>query len=159
MTRRKSNGSNRFWKWRTSTKSASDLETRDIPYLSPTASPSQNNLLPRVSELPPVPPSPYVSESAHVFSLQHPSFLTLPDPHDPIAIPSWTETRERSERSERQPALTTNPRRPCRLERGLSRVNLDRKLHSKTKRGIGSKLGFRSRKGVTSRRTALAMPR
>ncbi|RSL71891.1 hypothetical protein CEP54_000997 [Fusarium duplospermum] len=76
---RKSNSGKSFWKWRNrSTKSASESDARDLSFASPLTSMSvPTNFKPFEQPLPRQPASPFVSESAHVFSLQHPSTTRL----------------------------------------------------------------------------------
>lgn len=66
---RKSTSSTRFWKWRSrSNKSTSELDNREISYASPMSSLSAVRVSPVISSS-----SPYLSESAHVLSLQQPA--------------------------------------------------------------------------------------
>ncbi|KAG6003170.1 hypothetical protein E4U21_002284 [Claviceps maximensis] len=74
VPRTKSSASSRFWKWKTrsSRKTASEVEGRDPDHISPSLSiPSPlSNFADRNT---PQVASPYLSESAHVLSLQHPA--------------------------------------------------------------------------------------
>ncbi|CAM1511636.1 Fc.00g091490.m01.CDS01 [Cosmosporella sp. VM-42] len=67
-----SNG--KFWRWRArSNKSASESDARDISVSSPTTSlPTPYSPPKLLQQQQQQPYSPYLSESAHVFSLQHP---------------------------------------------------------------------------------------
>jgi hypothetical protein len=154
MNPHKSNGSNRFWKWRTrSNKSVSESDARDISYASPTTtSLSPSNFLPKVIEQPQVPPSPYVSESAHVFSLQHPSSVALSDLRTRSSISTWAS---------RTQSLASSSNRACHHEKDPV-SNLDRrspygKIYGKTKRGFGSRFRLRSPKEASKQNSFFAI--
>ncbi|KAG6009412.1 hypothetical protein E4U54_008561 [Claviceps lovelessii] len=81
--RAKSSASSRFWKWKTrsSRKSTSEVEAQELSHTSPTASlpsPLSNFTGPNAHQV----ASPYLSESAHVLSLQHPAGRVEPHESD-----------------------------------------------------------------------------
>ncbi|KAG5981131.1 hypothetical protein E4U55_003267 [Claviceps digitariae] len=107
--RAKSTASSRFWKWKTrsSRKSASETEAREL-HISPTASvPSPFSNLTGLSA-PPV-ASPYLSESAHVLSLQNPTGETGPLGLDKSAA-TTPESKEATVKTGEDPTLTRTRR-------------------------------------------------
>lgn len=81
MVPRKSTSGKSFFKWRNhSTKSASDSDVRDLSFASPLTSLSAPLTFQGFEPTQRRPPSsPFVSESAHVLSLQHPSVTRFSD--------------------------------------------------------------------------------
>lgn len=81
MVPRKSTSGKSFFKWRNrSTKSASEPDVRDLSFASPLTSLSAPLTFQGFEPTQPRPPSsPFVSESAHVLSLQHPSVTRFSD--------------------------------------------------------------------------------
>ncbi|KAH7238383.1 hypothetical protein BKA59DRAFT_245472 [Fusarium tricinctum] len=78
MELRKSTSSKSFFKWRNrSTKSNSETESRDTSFTSPLTPMSAPPNFQTFESKPPS--SPFVSESAHVFSLQHPTVSRFSD--------------------------------------------------------------------------------
>lgn len=108
MMSRKSNSSARFWKWRTrSGKTTSECEARDVYNSSREGSLSGHPT--KIEIAAPTPMSPFLSESAHVLSLQHPGTLPTttrmsevlvpPSPIEDEAAKSSTENTEGSRRT------------------------------------------------------------
>lgn len=81
MVPRKSTSGKSFFKWRNrSTKSASESDVRDLSFASPLTSLSAPLTFQNFEPTQPRPPSsPFVSESAHVLSLQHPAVTRFSD--------------------------------------------------------------------------------
>jgi hypothetical protein len=78
MELRKSTSSKSFFKWRSrSTKSTSETDFRDSSVASPLTPMSAPPNFQAFESRPPS--SPFVSESAHVFSLQHPTVTLFPN--------------------------------------------------------------------------------
>ncbi|RSM19330.1 hypothetical protein CDV31_001752 [Fusarium ambrosium] len=145
MMQRKSNSGKSFWKWRNrSTKSASESDARDLSFTSPLTSMSvPTNFKPFEQSLPRQPASPFVSESAHVFSLQHPSATRLStqarqDRQSSSVSPGMGSSSSISPLSVAATVLkaSTVPSSPS------STIG----LYDKAKKSIESKLKFRGRK-------------
>ncbi|EEU40776.1 uncharacterized protein NECHADRAFT_25867, partial [Fusarium vanettenii 77-13-4] len=144
MTQRKSNSGKSIWKWRNrSTKSASESDAREISFASPMTSMSVPPNFKPFEQPSRKPTSPFVSESAHVFSLQHPSTLRLS-----------TEAREARESSSVSPGMgsssSISPMCAADTVRKASTVPSSPSstigLYGKAKKSIESKLRFRTRK-------------
>ncbi|KAH7319904.1 hypothetical protein B0I35DRAFT_223120 [Stachybotrys elegans] len=143
---RKSTSSSRFWRWRSrSTKSTSDTDLRDCPNVSPVSSAPAP--LSRV-EQPPQPMSPFLSESAHVRSLQHPSRSSLTHASsDSMGISPNTRSLQ---------DLTLDPGRRAgdmlaTRHRGLAPPpeSAAKRLYFKAKREIETKLFLKARRTET----------
>lgn len=71
MAARKSTSSSKFWRWRTRSNKSTMSEADAALYASPTESPVVSTLPKQQCPAPLA--SPFLTESAHVLSLQHPS--------------------------------------------------------------------------------------
>lgn len=72
MPRKSTSSGSRLWKWHTrSNRSASEVELRDSSFASPTTPFPTSHSIPNRFQQQPY--SPYLTESAHVASLQNPS--------------------------------------------------------------------------------------
>ncbi|KAH7275194.1 hypothetical protein NW759_005241 [Fusarium solani] len=145
MMQRKSNSGKSFWKWRNrSTKSASESDAREMSFASPMTSMSvPPNFKPFEQPLQRQPASPFVSESAHVFSLQHPTTTLLSN-----------QAREDRESSSVSPGMgsssSISPMSVADTVRKATTVPSSPSstigLYDKAKKSIESKLKFRTRK-------------
>ena len=141
---RKSYSSKGFFKWRSrSTKSASESEVQDLPLASPSTSLSAPPKFQAFEPPQPRPPSsPFLSESAHVLSLQHPSVTRLSDQIlDSGSISRRTSTDSIS-------PMTDNSL-PSRTKSTPSTPTSTGSLYGKAMQRIGSKLKFRIRREVS----------
>ncbi|KAM6533809.1 hypothetical protein FALCPG4_006760 [Fusarium falciforme] len=145
MMQRKSNSGKSFWKWRNrSTKSASESDVRDLSFTSPLTSMSvPTNFKPFEQPLPRQPVSPFVSESAHVFSLQHPSATRLSTQARKDRESSSVSPRMGSSSSISPLSVADTVRKAT---TGPSSPPSTIGLYDKAKRSIESKLKFRGRK-------------
>jgi hypothetical protein len=154
MMQRKSNSGKSFWKWRNrSTKSASESDAREMSFASPMTSMSvPPNFKPFEQPLQRQPASPFVSESAHVFSLQHPTTTLLSN-----------QAREDRESSSVSPGMgsssSISPMSVADTVRKATTVPSSPSstigLYDKAKKSIESKLKFRTRKEVVEFRASM----
>ena len=145
MMPRKSNASARFWKWRSrSTKSASESDARDL-FTSTTQS---SMISPSLGSEAPVsvPMSPFLSESAHVLSLQHPLAVSPTSRMSEVMVSSDSNNADTSNSSV---AKTEEPHRTS-LESARSLVSSlrHRSFLVKAKQGIEARLRPMIRKDV-----------
>ncbi|KAM5375301.1 hypothetical protein ACJZ2D_006130 [Fusarium nematophilum] len=131
-----------FWKWRNrSTKSASESDLRDMSFASPLTPLSMPpNFKPFEQQSPRPVSSPFVSESAHVFSLQHPSAARLSDrgPETRPVSPRMGSTASISPMSAPETVIKSST---------VSSTPLSSKgLYDKAKKSIEAKLRLRPRK-------------
>ncbi|KAF5019641.1 hypothetical protein F66182_8345 [Fusarium sp. NRRL 66182] len=136
-----------FFKWRNrSTKSASESDVRDTSFTSPLtslSSPPNFRTFEPVQSRPPS--SPFVSESAHVFSLQHPATTRLPDKLFDSSSISPTMSSSVDSISPMSAAETVQ-RTSARTSTAPSSPPSSEGLYGKAKKSIGSRLGIKSRK-------------
>ncbi|KFA48694.1 hypothetical protein S40293_08521 [Stachybotrys chartarum IBT 40293] len=144
-TPRKSISSGRFWKWRSrSNKSTSETDTHD-PHNSPSTSvstPIRSNHLN-------IPPSPFLSESAHVLSLQHPwgsSTMRASSDHDSTCPSTQLESIRGSEAA--STSLAASDTAMSVFDDPMpSPSSAARRLYNRAKRGVKAKTTPKSRKG------------
>ncbi|XEV05774.1 hypothetical protein FSHL1_011061 [Fusarium sambucinum] len=147
MISRKSYSSKGFFKWRNrSTKSASESDVRDMSLGSPLTSLSAPPNFQGFEPPQPRPPSsPFVSESAHVFSLQQPSVIRFSDQIQDFSSISpsleWESTDSISPMNNLLPPRTTDT--------PPSTSSSSESLYGKAKKSIGSKLKFKIRREAT----------
>lgn len=142
---RKSYSSKGFFKWRSrSTKSASESEVQDLSLASPSTSLSAPPKFQAFEPPQPRPPSsPFLSESAHVLSLQHPSVTRLSDQVlDSSSISRRASTDSISPMTDNSLPSRTKSTPP-------STPTSTGSLYGKAKQRIGSKLKFRIRREVS----------
>ncbi|CEF88412.1 hypothetical protein FGSG_05228 [Fusarium graminearum PH-1] len=148
MAQRKSNSSRSFFRWRnhSTTKSASESDVRDLSLGSPLASlsapPNFHGFEPPQQR---PPSSPFVSESAHVFSLQHPSTNLFSDNTQDFS--SVSQSVDRDSTDSISPMHNWVPSR--KTDTPPSTPRSSGSLYGKAKKSIGSKLKFRIRKEAT----------
>ncbi|KAG8669071.1 hypothetical protein FPOAC1_008458 [Fusarium poae] len=136
-----------FFKWRNrSTKSASESDVRDMSLgsaLTPlSASPNFQGFEP---SQPRPPSSPFVSESAHVFSLQHPSVTRFSDQIQDFSSTSPSVYRDSTDSI--SPMNNLVP--PRTTDTPPSTSSSSESLYGKAKKSIGSKLKFKIRREAT----------
>ncbi|KAH7248859.1 uncharacterized protein BKA55DRAFT_388381 [Fusarium redolens] len=118
MVPRKSTSRKSFFKWRNRlTKSASESDVRDLSFASPLTSLSAPLNFQGFEPTQPRPPSsPFVSESAHVFSLQHPAVTRFsaqfPDSSDIPPSKNSTDSISPMNNSGTNVRLSTPPSSP-----------------------------------------------
>ncbi|KAJ4006744.1 hypothetical protein NW752_010746 [Fusarium irregulare] len=134
-----------FFKWRNrSTKSASESDVQDLSLASPLTSLSAPPNFQGFEPPPPRPPSsPFVSESAHVFSLQHPSVTRFSD----HILDSSSVSRRGSTDSISPMNNNALPSRT--ISTPPSTPPSTGSLYGKAKKSIGSKLKFKIRREIT----------
>lgn len=142
---RKSYTSKGFFKWRNrSTKSASESDVQDLSLASPLTSLSAPPNFQGFEPPPPRPPSsPFVSESAHVFSLQHPSVTRFSD----HILDSSSVSRRGS--TDSISPMNNNALPPRTISTPPSTPPSTGSLYGKAKKSIGSKLKFKIRREVS----------
>jgi hypothetical protein len=147
MVPRKSYSSKGFFKWRSrSTKSASESDVRDLSLGSPLTSLSAPPNFQGFEPPQPRPPSsPFVSESAHVFSLQHPSVTRFSDHIQDTS--SVSPGANRNSTGSISPMNSSTP--PRTVSTPPSTPSSSGSLYGKAKKSIGSKLKFRIRREVS----------
>ncbi|RGP80843.1 hypothetical protein FLONG3_991 [Fusarium longipes] len=136
-----------FFKWRNrSTKSASESDVRDLSLGSPltplSAPPNFQGFEP---PQPRPPSSPFVSESAHVFSLQHPSVTRFSDQIQNFS--SLSPSMDRDSTESISPMNNSIP--PRTTSTPPSTPPSSSSIYGKAKKSIGSKLRFRIRREET----------
>jgi hypothetical protein len=141
MELRKSTSTKSFFKWRNrSTKSASETDYRDLSFTSPLTPMSAPPNLQTFESRPPS--SPFVSESAHVFSLQHPTVTRFSDVNQGSADISpgiaSTESISPMNNSRKARGTSTPPSSPP----------SSGGLYDKTKKSLESKLRLKVRREV-----------
>lgn len=149
MSRKSTSSGSRLWKWHTrSNRSASEVELRDSSFASPTTPFPTSQSIPNRFQQQPY--SPYLTESAHVLSLQNPSIVSeigLRPDRSSIGQPP-------NEISNSVPTLTRSNtvvlRSPVTTGSSLSEAT-PKNLYIKAKKGIESKLRFRAHKQVRLR--------
>ena len=153
MPRKSTSSGARLWRWRTrSNKSASEAEGREPSgsYASPTAPFSTSYSIPNRFQLQQQQPySPYLTESAHVLSLQNPSSTSNSEfqPNRPSISQdsnNYSESVLRLSRSE------TVLHSPTPTENELLSIST-KGLYIKAKRGLESKLRLKTQKQVGSK--------
>lgn len=148
MAQRKSNSGRSFFKWRnhSTTKSASESDVRDLSLGSPLASLSAPpNFQGFESPQQRPPSSPFVSESAHVFSLQHPSANIFSD-----NIQDFSSVSQSVDMDSTDSISPMHNWVPSRTTDTLSSTpRSSGSLYGKAKKSIGSKLKFRILPGNT----------
>ena len=145
---RKSYSSKGFFKWRSrSTKSASESDVQDLSLASPTTSLSAPPNFQGFEPPQPRPPSsPFLSESAHVLSLQHPSITRL---SDQILDSSSVSRRDRTDSIS---PITNNSLHSQTMNTSASTPPSPGSIYGKAKEKIRSKLKFNIRREVSRRR-------
>jgi hypothetical protein len=149
MVPRKSTSRKSFFKWRNRlTKSASESDVRDLSFASPLTSLSAPLNFQGFEPTQPRPPSsPFVSESAHVFSLQHPAVTRFsgqfPDSSDIPPSKNSTDSISPMNNSGTNVRLSTPPSSPP------SSMG----FYVKAKKSLESKLKLKARREVSSFRS------
>lgn len=149
MPRKSTSSSARLWKWHTrSNRSASEVELRDSSFASPTTPFPTSHSIPNRFQQQPY--SPYLTESAHVLSLQNPSIVS----EDGLRSDRPSIGQLPNEISNSVSTLTQSStvvlHSPVSTDNSLLGVT-PKNLYVKAKKGLESKLRFRANKQVRLR--------
>jgi|SRR5688572_516935 len=137
MVGRKSTSSSKFWRWRTRSNKSTMSEADAVMYTSPTEPPSMSTL-PRQND--PIPlTSPFLSESAHVLSLQHPS------QHKEVLLCDGPQLSECSDPDSDRPS---SPETVIRVP--PSPGSVAKQFFTRAKRGLECRLGLKAAQEVSS---------